>query len=60
MFWFQTVELPLACQPHPQPMPRLRSSHRQQPDSDTVESGRLTSSSESDGESSEVPRPSRT
>lgn len=50
----QTADLPLACQPHPQPMPRLRSSRRQQADSDTVESGRLTSSSESDGESSEV------
>ena len=35
-------------------MPRLRSSRRLQADSETVESGRLSSSSESEGESSEI------
>jgi len=42
-------------QPQPQPMPRLRSSRRLQADCETVESGRLSSTSESEeGESSEV------
>jgi len=45
---------PLATQPQPQPMPRLRSSRRLQADCETVESGRLSSTSESEGESSEV------
>ena len=45
---------PLPNQPQPQPMPRLRSSRRLQADCETVESGRLSSTSESDGESSEV------
>ena len=46
---------PLTTQPQPQPMPRLRSSRRlQAADCDAVESGRLSSTSESDGESSEV------
>jgi len=45
---------PLTNQPQPMPMPRLRSSRRLQADCETVESGRLSSTSESEGESSEV------
>ena len=45
---------PQTTQPQPMPMPRLRSSRRLQADCETVESGRLSSTSESEGESSEV------
>jgi len=50
---------PLTNQPQPQPLPRLRGSSRRggllhAADCETVESGRLSSTSESEGESSEV------